>query len=137
MGTRADFYMGRGVDAEWLGSIAWDGYPQGIAKGILEATAAQVFKHEVEAFLKCRSDTTWPHRGWPWPWEDSRTTDYAYAFDGGKVYGACFGHCWFDPLQPEPEDQPDDKECVFPNMSTRTNVRYDEGSGTIFLQRKA
>lgn len=25
MGTRADFYSGRGKTAEWLGSIAWDG----------------------------------------------------------------------------------------------------------------
>lgn len=30
MGTRADFYVGRGESAEWLGSIAWDGYPSGI-----------------------------------------------------------------------------------------------------------
>lgn len=27
MGTRADFYIGRGENAEWLGSIAWDGDP--------------------------------------------------------------------------------------------------------------
>jgi len=26
MGTRADFYVGMGKDAEWLGSVAWDGY---------------------------------------------------------------------------------------------------------------
>jgi hypothetical protein len=29
MGTRADFYVGRGKDAEWLGSVAFDGYPSG------------------------------------------------------------------------------------------------------------
>jgi hypothetical protein len=29
MGTRADFYVGRGETAEWLGSIAWDGNPGG------------------------------------------------------------------------------------------------------------
>ena len=27
MGTRADFYVGRGDAAEWIGSIAYDGYP--------------------------------------------------------------------------------------------------------------
>jgi len=27
MGTRADFYVGRGETAEWVGSVAWDGYP--------------------------------------------------------------------------------------------------------------
>jgi hypothetical protein len=30
MGTRADFYVGRGPDAEWLGSVAMDGYPSGV-----------------------------------------------------------------------------------------------------------
>jgi hypothetical protein len=25
MGTRADFYVGRGPEAEWLGSVAYDG----------------------------------------------------------------------------------------------------------------
>ncbi len=29
MGTRADFYTGRGQTAQWLGSIAWGGYPVG------------------------------------------------------------------------------------------------------------
>ena len=38
MGTRADFYIGRGATAEWIGSIAWDGYPDGIPAPILEAT---------------------------------------------------------------------------------------------------
>ncbi|MFH1835312.1 MAG: hypothetical protein ABH851_03885 [Methanobacteriota archaeon] len=28
---------------------------------------------------------TSPEQGWPWPWEDSGTTDYAYAFEAGKV----------------------------------------------------
>ena len=31
MGTRADLYIGRGTDAEWIGSVAWDGYPSGLA----------------------------------------------------------------------------------------------------------
>lgn len=30
MGTRADFYVGKGPNAEWLGSTAMDGYPEGI-----------------------------------------------------------------------------------------------------------
>lgn len=33
MGTRADFYVGRGEQAEWLGSIAWDGNPGAIFDG--------------------------------------------------------------------------------------------------------
>jgi len=30
MGTRADFYVGIGPEAEWVGSIAYDGYPDGV-----------------------------------------------------------------------------------------------------------
>ena len=37
MGTRADFYVGKGKDSEWLGSIAWDWYPDGIPDNILDA----------------------------------------------------------------------------------------------------
>lgn len=32
MGTRADFYVGTGANAEWLGSIAYDGHPDTIYK---------------------------------------------------------------------------------------------------------
>lgn len=32
MGTRADFYVGRGKDAEWIGSVAFDGYPDGFER---------------------------------------------------------------------------------------------------------
>ena len=35
MGTRADFYVGRGESAEWLGSVAWDGNPRGIDDPVL------------------------------------------------------------------------------------------------------
>ena len=134
MGTRADFYMGRGPDAQWLGSIAWDGYPQGISKGVLSAVQPQQFRQEVEEFLKSRRDATWPHQGWPWPWKDSQTTDYAYAFDGGKVHGASFGHCWWDASKPEPEDQPDGKTCAFPDMTDRNNVTFGERSGVMIIE---
>jgi hypothetical protein len=41
MGTRADFYVGRGGQAEWLGSIAWDGYPSGIDKWVFSVSTEQ------------------------------------------------------------------------------------------------
>lgn len=132
MGTRADFYDGRGLDAEWLGSIAWDGYPGGIPRDLLEATDAALFRNQVTIFLASREDATLPERGWPWPWEDSGTTDYAYALDEGKVWGSCFGYEWFDATQPEPEDR-GSKVAVFPNMKDRQNVRWDKGSGVIIL----
>lgn len=147
MGTRADFYIGRGEKAEWLGSIAWDGDPSGITpnspdkervfgdtwthksiqwpKGehIFDSTTEGAFRARLARFFMYREDVTLPENGWPWPWEDSRTTDYAYALDGEKVWTSCFGSEWFDPTLP-PEEDADDadrpKTAVFPTMD-KTN----------------
>jgi hypothetical protein len=118
MGTRADFYNGKGKDAEWLGSIAWDGNPGGIEGDVLRAKTADEFKAALEKFAESRDDWTAVDNGWPWPWEDSHTTDYAYAFHGGKVWASCFGHAWFDPLETEPEHD-DSKPTEFPDMSNK------------------
>jgi hypothetical protein len=116
MGTRADFYIGRGESAEWLGSIAWDGHPDSIDAPVRKATTEKAFRGALVEFFKGRDDVTLPEHGWPWPWDDSTTTDYAYAFDGKHVWGCCFGSRWFDARKPEPEDHPDEKSAVFPNM---------------------
>lgn len=122
MGTRADFYVGRGESAEWIGSITWDGYPSGIDTDVLKAETEEDYRTQVAAFFANRDDVTRPTEFWPWPWDDSRTTDYAYAFEGGKVYASSFGHSWFgvDPGAEcfgEPEESP--KDAVFPDMSGR------------------
>lgn len=117
MGTRADFYIGRGESAEWLGSIAWDGYPEGIKKSLFRCATEAGFRRSVAAFLKSRDDKSLPSDGWPWPWETSSTTDFAYAFDEGAVHGSCFGSAWFDPKEEIPEGGRKRKAAVFPNMS--------------------
>jgi hypothetical protein len=96
MGTRADFYVGRGADAEWLGSIAWDGYiePPGIAKSapaVIHAPCEAAYRRAVADMLKARDDATTPDQGWPWPWDNSDTTDRSYSFFGGEVQ-----HCHWD-----------------------------------------
>lgn len=133
MGTRADFYIGRGQDAEWLGSIAWDGYPSGIGNDLLEATSLDEFKSRLAAYWSARKDLTRPNDGWPWPWSDSSGTDYAYAFDGGKVWASCFGTEWFEASNPEPEEHQDAKSAVFPNMESRKRVTLGRRSGLIVL----
>ena len=139
MGTRADFYVGRGEGAEWLGSIAWDGNPAGIDESVLTATDEITYREAVADFLTSVDDATLPEMGWPWPWDDSRTTDYAYAFDGGHVQASSFGHPWFDvdpqaALYGEPEGYDDTpRPLSFPVMSGRKNVRHDGGSGAIFV----
>lgn len=135
MGTRADFYVGRGAQAEWLGSIAWDGYPEGLDRdGLLTATTVEQFREAVAAELAERRDATLPDQGWPWPWNDSGTTDYAYAFDGGAVHASGFGGAWFNPLVKSDEDDEDDGEkAVFPDMSARKNVAHGGARSGIIL----
>lgn len=132
MGTRADFYVGRGVDAEWLGSYAWDGHPDSLSHSIVTATAEQAFRDAVFDELVGRDDGTIPEQGWPWPWNDSHTTDYTYAFDDGKVWGSNFGGDWFDP-QDEPLDDTSEHTATFPDMSARQNVNFGKRSGAIFI----
>jgi hypothetical protein len=112
MGTRADFYIGRTPEAEWIGSVAWDGYPGGINEAILKATTEEEFRKAVESYFEPRDDVTRPLDGWPWPWETSSTTDYAYAFDTDKVFISNFGSPWHTTSQPYPneDDYPNDDD---------------------------
>lgn len=141
MGTRADFYVGRGENAEWLGSIAWDGYPDGIDQQLLNCTGEAAYRHAVAEFLKDREDKSLPDDGWPWPWDDSNTTDFSYAFDDERVYGCCFGGIWFDPTKDSldenderiPADDPP-REAVFPNMKDgKRRPIFGKHSGVIVI----
>jgi len=127
MGTRADFYIGEGENAAWIGSIAYDGYPSGIDNDIFIAETETQYVDAVKTFFKDREDATNPVQGWPWPWEDSSQTDYAYAFLASKVYGSSFGYRWFDPLQDTP--YPD-----FPDMKSHRMVTLGERSGCMFIK---
>ncbi len=84
MGTRADFYVGRGKQAEWLGSIAWDGSE--IPEEVWASKTERQYRNRIKKFLSSRDDGTFPERGWPWPWKDSHLTDCTYAFDKGRVW---------------------------------------------------
>lgn len=123
MGTRSDFYVGRGPEAEWLGSISWDGYPAGVDDAVFYPTTEHEYRTAVTNFLASRDDRTLPTEPWPWPWNDSGTTDYAYAYENGKVYASSFGRAWFE-VNPNEENggEPEDAEedvAVFPDMSGR------------------
>jgi hypothetical protein len=134
MGTRADFYIGRGKSAEWLGSIAWGGYPESIDKKLLKAKTKDNFVSALNKFFKGRDDVTLPKDGWPWPWDDSNTTDFSYAFDDGKVYATCFGSHWFDPLiEQSDECQEREGKSEFPNMKNIKNIAFNKRSGLIII----
>ena len=139
MGTRADFYVGRGKDAEWLGSIAYDGYPEGAGpESLIAATEEANYRALVDGILVRRDDATRPEMGWPWPWENSQTTDYAYAFDDGKVWASCFGDEWT--LAAERATMTEDelealgrKRSEFPDMTKRQSVTLGRRSGVLIL----
>lgn len=135
MGTRADFYVGRGEAAEWIGSVAYDGCPEGFGKHLFKPTTEAKWRKAVAKELASRDDATQIENGWPWPWEDSCTTDYAYAFDDGKVYAAGFGGGWFDPQNPETDTEENhaNKCAVFPNMKNRQNVTLGPRSGLLII----
>lgn len=135
MGTRADFYIGRGKDAEWLGSVAHDGYPDGVLRnGIGAATSEADFRAGVAGHLASLDHATRPEQGWPWPWEDSRTTDYAYAWDDG-VWCCCFGSEWDTAAIALANDHEFArvKSATFPDMTARQNVTLGPRSGVIVL----
>ena len=117
MGTRADFYVGTGEKAEWLGSIAWDGYEvaEKTQHPIRKAKTEEAYRKAVTDLLRSREDGTTPEMGWPWPWNDSGTTDYAYSWDGKKV-------------------QWDKWDGNYPDMSEKKNVNFGKRSGLIFIQ---
>lgn len=136
MGTRADFYVGTDKNAEWLGSIAWDGYPDGIDGSVLGAGDEQEFRATVAAFLAGRRDKTLPADGWPWPWNTSHTTDYSYAFAGGKVMASCFGGPLYSPerdLEDVERDEDEGPRPDWPDMSKVQNVSFGANSGLIVV----
>ena len=135
MGTRADFYVGRGKDARWLGSHAYDGHPESVLAGpIGDSRSPEDFERAVAAHLAVLDDATVPEQGWPWPWKDSHTTDYAYAFDG-EVFCCRFGREWMTVAEALDQDREgvigDLKDTTFPDMTDRQKVTYGPRSGVL------
>ena len=144
MGTRADFYVGSGKSAEWLGSIAFDGYrihdmtKEASFKSldsaecweIKSATSETAFRNAVERLLQMNDDATLPADGWPWPWEDSCTTDYAYCF----ADGACKPFSWGRPIIEGADEDHEEPKAEWPNMKEHQNVTYGPRSGVMVFR---
>jgi hypothetical protein len=111
MSTHADFYIGRGLDAEWIGSMHFDGYPQGMPARLLQSVDSVHYRALVEAIIEKGNGYT-VSNGWPWPWENSRETEFAYAYDDGVVYVSNYGSIWRELADEVRDDLP-----VFPSMT--------------------
>lgn len=97
---RADFYVGKGDNARWIGSVETDGYPAtrgiktaGVPQKILKCTKKAVFEKSLKRFIKKRKKNQWSHGnawdesdGWPWNWTNSSYTDYSYWFFDKRVW---------------------------------------------------
>jgi hypothetical protein len=141
MGTRADFYIGKGKGAAWLGSIGMDGSPDAVA-GDMSFSAKTTISGEddwvesVAAVFQSHEEHTVPEMGWPWPWDDSNTTDYAYTFDQGQVWVSCFGQAWVTLVTALTEQDWDEGEMntlEFPDMSSSKNIRWDAGNAPMIF----
>jgi len=93
MGTAADFYVGKGKDAEWVGSISSDGQfnsilRRSVGKQIMQCLSPQAFKHAVRDFIIDQGGWIPPEHKWPWKWKNSGTTGPSYWFFDGKVWTA-------------------------------------------------
>lgn len=152
MGTRADFYIGKGISAEWIGSIAYDGGRDCLTQEMIFARDDKEFREATNAFLASRDDATLPRQGWPWPWDNSGTSDCSYWHfagrlwdvqdkygDGGPVYVPCD--------EPEPDwgaDGQSEEEqnkgwlrereaVVFPDMKSIKKVTFGPRSGIMIF----
>lgn len=144
MGTRADFYIKAGDSLEWLGSVAWDGYdieemkPEHASESprnkscidVRTATDEQQFRAALLSYFSHRDDVTLPAQGWPWPWEDSTTTDRAYVFSDGRVI--CYA--WGKEIVPGDDDaEGPEPSGGWPDMSAVQSVTLGRRSGVIVV----
>jgi hypothetical protein len=133
MGTRAAFWIGDPRDKEnrqWLGCVAWDGYPSGLPQLSKEVPKTEKdFRFAIKTIKEERDDFADPKDGgWPFPWTgDIFLTDVTYAFFDGKVQITRF-HTGFVPLE-----EYNIKEDEYPGKSaeergedpTLENVEFD------------
>jgi hypothetical protein len=99
--TRGDFYIGQGPESNWIGSITHDAFPQNIPLDILICINPTLYEELVVEFIeKMNGIIKTNGQGWPWPWHDSKLTDYSYIFEPtvDKVLASHLGEDLFDPI---------------------------------------
>jgi len=115
--TTHDFYVGRGPDADWIGSIHLDACACHGLDEIEQAGTADEFTELVSLFLHGAEveevgEVTHRGREWPWPWPTSHGTDFTHASDGdcGAVWTAVRGDRWSvragEYVPPDPGESP-------------------------------
>jgi hypothetical protein len=119
MSTKTDFYLGRGHDAEWLGSLQWECEPENLLRVppgrlALTATDEPTYRAAVaDLFIVWETEelgTAYPRRtGWPWPWATSHVSSWIVAFDPAAAPGVFLtvgGGVRWEPLDPRNPREP-------------------------------
>lgn len=141
MGTRADYYVGTDpAHMDYLGSTPMDGDPATTAQRGLD-----VRYDSVEDFVRDLHDLLDAYgqrrsAGWPWPWDNSRTTDYAYCWDVDThdVMVSCFGSPLLrlaDILEgTAPAFDHEAEKIPFSDQSFIKRIRWDSGYAPMIIQ---
>lgn len=105
MASKADFYLGRGLKAKWIGSITYGGYTPSengrtLIINVCNANTEEKYREAVLALINYEhSEGFNPENGWPWDYPDSSGTDYSYYFAYHTVKCSCYGSVLFDPFK--------------------------------------
>jgi hypothetical protein len=91
--TTADFYLGRGASAIWIGSVGAYGKPETLPRGVVSAGSQEAFRGAVKRMVHSVSQGVSPEIGWPWR-RNSLQTDYVYAWDEERIFVSVAGEPW-------------------------------------------
>lgn len=122
MSTRADFYIGRGRKAVWVGSIGHDAFPENMQPYFEGVRTEQAFRQALRKVFDGYGEIS-ADRGWPWPWKSSDTTGIAFCFHDRRVWTTHYSGRWA-PL--ERLGRPGKARICHPDMS-RTLDTSPEG----------
>ena len=85
--SRADFYVGLGPTAKYLGSITSNAEPENIPFSVKRARTPEAFEAAVRKLIR-KTDGALV---WPWPYATSHDTDYTYLMSDGQLHIVRFG----------------------------------------------
>ena len=96
---KADFYIGIGKNAKWIGSVIKYGHPTcGFDRILLLKNEIEYEETLIILLHKDNFGVIPEEDGWPHLWQDSQMTDYSYHLFNGKVWCSMMGGQLFDPL---------------------------------------
>jgi len=99
---KADFYVGMGLEAEWIGSVPRCGEIVAISTPIFLQVNRVMYEELVLEYIKACEGVVANHIcQWPWEWMDSRMTDYSYFFvpELAKTFVSIQGGDLLDPIK--------------------------------------